>query len=148
MSASQPLDLWENKLVAEAPEVCGTSLWQPYQPNTFPSPFPPPRDSWAGHFPHKHVFSLCSQPLLLYDFQSNCLALEKHKQELFCCFIKLSWEMSKKKRKCHQNTLLLPSALTVRTRLGSTRISVGVGRVPGEREKCTPSIPLPFTGVL
>lgn len=53
----------------------------------------------------------------------------------------MSREEKKKKGKCHPNTLLLLSALSVRTCPGATRISVGM---PREGEKCVPGIPLIF----
>lgn len=59
----------------------------------------------------------------------------------------MSREKKEKKRKCHKNTLLLfPSALTVRTPLGSPRMNVGVRLVPGRegRQAWGSS----FTGIL
>ena len=107
----------------------------------------PPLYSWAGHFfSYKHLSSLFAPNPCFSDFQSYCLASEKHTQELFLLFHKAQLGNVKEKEENATKTPFTSLCPHSQDTLGCTRTSVGVGLVPG-REKGMPSIPLTFTGV-
>lgn len=101
----------------------------------------------AGHFSsYKHLPSLFASNTCFLELLSGFWKTQA--KTFFCCFIKLSWEMSRKKNKKRKMPPKHPSTCTRPHCQDVPGLHQAVGLVPGERSKCVPCIPLTVTGAV